>query len=189
MMKSLLQLMDKIPHFDTSQSYGFISKFIHFVFIILFLPQIVFGFLLHILPKSIKSLGYMSHKALGVLLLWMLVIRVINLGVQSDRPKPIAVKYLRSYVPKLHSILYLSMLAMPISGWIMSSIADKPPYVPMIGEWVFPVPHHKSLGAFMHELHHIFAYITSAALSLHLLHFIVMRFGKGVRIGSRMFKF
>ena len=181
--------MGKDSHFDTIQSYGFISKFMHFLFIVLLLPQIVFGFLLHLLPKSIKSLGYMSHKAMGVLLLWLLVIRVVNVGIQSDRPKPIAVKSLRAYIPKLHSILYLSMLVLPISGWIMSSIANKPPYVPMIEKWVFPVPLYKSLGAFMHDLHNIFAYIISAALSLHLLHFIVMRFGRGVRIGSRMFKF
>ena len=175
--------------FDTSRSYSSLSKIFHLIFIFLFLPQLTGGFLLSKIPKSLKASAYMTHKAMGVLLLWLFLARIMNVFMQVRRPQIIATPTLNKAVRLVIYLLYTAMLIMPISGWIMSSIAKKAPYIPFIGNWYFPVPRWKWLGGLMHEIHHFFAYIAAAVVLLHIANFLYLHYIKKFRVSDRMFKF
>jgi cytochrome b561 len=66
-----------------------------------------------------------------------------------------------------HFLLYLFLIVMPLSGWIMSSAADKPPHLLGWG-MALPVPQSEALGGFFWNIHSWLAIVLIAFIVLHV---------------------
>jgi cytochrome b561 len=118
-------------------------------------------------PKGMG--GYPLHKSIGVTVLLLLAARVM---VRLSRPTPA----LPEVMPKWEKMLakggvvgfYLLMLAVPLSGYLMSNSAGRE--VLLFG---IPMPvlveKNKELNHLMHEVHEIAANALMVFIGLHVL--------------------
>lgn len=159
---------------NTSDRYGIISKFFHWIIALLVFAQ--FYLILwerYVLPeKSLLANIYISgfHKPIGILIL---ILVILTLLWKMFNPRP-------GYLPNMpnwekitaratHALLYILLIIMAMSGFIMSSAAGKPPN--LFGLYQFPmlIEQNKILSDFFFKVHAISGYCLVALITLHIL--------------------
>jgi cytochrome b561 len=133
---------------NTSNAYGAVAKFLHWSIVILIIAQYFLAEAAEELPDGLEKLAIVTnHKSFGMLVLALAMLRiswkVLNRGQPAPVPMP---KAQRIAAAAGHGLLYLLILAQPITGWMMSSAANYP--VTFFGLFQFP-----SLVAANHDLH------------------------------------
>ena len=99
--------------------YGLVSVIFHWVSAVFFIGNLIGGYLMSgfIFKAKIWS-WYNLHKQIGLLMLLGVLLRILN------RVCTVAV---RSPDWRLHHVLYIGLIFMPLSGWVMSSSAGYAP--------------------------------------------------------------
>jgi|SRR5690625_888350 len=135
--------------------YHGVSRFLHWLVAVMILGMLVLGFYMVDLPLSPTKLQlYSWHKWAGVSIFLLVVLRLIW---RLRHPAPPMVAQLSPAMKKLaiagHYGLYMLMLAIPLSGWLMSSAKG----VPTVWFGVLPlpdlVPEHQALGELLLAVH------------------------------------
>jgi cytochrome b561 len=111
-----------------------------------------------------------THKAVGIT---VLVLAALRLAWRFTNPVPVLPATTRNYERVLsriaHTLLYILLVSMPLSGWMMSSAGGRT--VSYFGLFDLPnlVAESEAIGDFFHEFHEIAAVIFVAVIALHLL--------------------
>ncbi len=111
---------------EEAKSYHVISKGIHWVTALIFFGLLFVGFYMTGLPFGEDKLAiYALHKSFGLLLLFLVGVRVL-MHLFVTRPSPLKThKIWEKMLSKAaHVFLYFAMFALPLSGWVMSSAGD-----------------------------------------------------------------
>ena len=168
---------------NTNESYGSVTKFLHWFMAMAIIFLLAVGYFLEELQL------YKLHKALGFVILILAVIRLcwrfMNPvpGYDKDMPK------LMVFAGHMgHYFLYALMIAMPLSAFIASNAAMKWP-VSFI--FLFDMPflwEEKNVGLakFMMEIHSILAIIFIVIISAHVLAAFYHHFIRKDNILTRM---
>jgi len=135
---------------NTADSYGSLAKFLHWTIVILIIAQYFIVESAEELPDGLEKLSLISwHKSFGMLVLILALVRIAwrlaNRGAPAPVPMP---KQQRIAAATGHGLLYLLILAQPLTGWAMSSAANYP--VTLFGWFQFP-----ALVGASHDLHEI----------------------------------
>jgi cytochrome b561 len=104
--------------------YHSIAITLHWVMAIAFLVMLASGLTMKYLPieQALKFNLYQWHKSLGVLLLLTFGLRLLVRLTQPIPALPASMKQLEQLAAKFgHAALYVWMLALPLSGWVMVS--------------------------------------------------------------------
>ncbi|RUR11128.1 cytochrome b [Legionella sp. km772] len=121
------------------------------------------------LPIGIQKLKlYGLHKAFGILVLILAILRII--WRLSNKTPSLNIPKLELIAARLaHLALYILMLAMPISGWLMSSAAGLAPS--FFGLFTLPnlVAPNDELREWFAFVHEWLAYGLIAIISVHTL--------------------
>jgi cytochrome b561 len=135
---------------NTANSYGAIAKFLHWTIVILIIAQFFLAESADELPDGIEKLSLLSrHKSIGMLVLILALARIGWKLASRGAPAPVPMpKQQRIAAAAGHGLLYLLVLAQPISGWAMSSAANYP--VTLFGWIQFP-----ALVGANHDLHEL----------------------------------
>lgn len=109
---------------NTDNSYGSVAKFLHWFIAIIILFLLTIGYWL-------KDLGipilYKSHKAIGFLLLILVVARILwRFGNITPKYHPSMQKWMVFAIHLFHYGLYALMIIMPLSAFIASNAAQYP---------------------------------------------------------------
>jgi superoxide oxidase len=119
------------------------------------------------------------HFMLGASLLFLVIIRIAA-RIFSTTPEivPPLKPQLKIVSKLMHLALYILMIAMPISGWLMLNANGKA--VPFFGlELPIVIAENKALGEQLHDLHEIGATVGYVLIGLHtaaaLFHHYVMK--------------
>ncbi len=155
-------------------SYSKIAKLLHWSVAILIIGLIAVGLYMEGLdydgPTGTKMQLYGTHKALGVVVLGIMFVR-IAWRIASKYPKSLGThqaweKILSKIV---HGVLYLMAFSMPLSGWAMSSSHGYP--VSMFGLFDMPalVEKNEIRGELFAEIHEIGGYALIAVIVLHVV--------------------
>jgi len=136
-------------------------------------------------PQVLKL--YSLHKSLGITVLTLAVLRIAWRLFNPPPPLPSAmpmIQKIASYV--VHGLLYLGMLAIPLTGWAASSSAGFA--VAPFGLFTLPniAPKDHDLHELMGELHEIFAYLVMALVVLHLAAALYHQFVQKDNLLARM---
>jgi len=137
-----------MPLRNTASSYGAVAKFLHWGIVILIIAQYVLAEAADELADGPEKLGVIAnHKAIGMLVLLLMLTRIGWKLAQRGLPQPLPMPRAQRIVAAAgHGILYLLLLALPLSGWLMASAAGDPPG--FFGLFEFP-----SLMGASHDLH------------------------------------
>ncbi len=155
---------------NTKDKYGVMAKGFHWIIGLAMLCLLVVGIYMADLDKSpLKWELYDLHKATGIFVLALASLRVIwrfmNVQPESLPTHKIWEKALSKIT---HIVLYVTMLGMPLSGWVMSSAGEHP--ISFFGLFKVPpiVGKNEELGELAHEIHGILGYMLLVTIGLHL---------------------
>lgn len=150
--------------------WGSIAKFFHWTIALFVIGLLIGGLVMvdmKVSPDKFKF--YALHKSFGVTVLVLMLLRFAWRGV-DPRPAdvagmPPAVAFLAHSV---HRLLYLALLAMPISGWVYNSASNFP--LQWFGLIQLPalVAPDKEIKHWAHETHEFLAWTIIVLLALHV---------------------
>ena len=155
---------------NTANRYGLIAITFHWVIALLILGMLALGLYMVDLPISLNKLRlYGWHKEFGILILILAMLRIFwrYLNVAPVLPTHLA-RLQKIAAKSAHYIFYFLMIAMPLTGWMMSSSAGVP--VSFFGLFVLPdlVSANKNLSQLLASIHGWMAYFLIAMITLHV---------------------
>lgn len=154
---------------NTQARYGLIAKGFHWLMALAIIGMLALGLYMEDLPLGPAKLEwYGLHKSVGAALLLAVLLRFAWRQANRVPPLPADLSAAERYGAKLaHFGLYGLMLAMPLTGWLMSSAAGFP--VSVFGWFMLPdlLAPDKALADRFKEAHEWLAF---ALIGLALLH-------------------
>ena len=159
-----------MPLRNTAEAYGSLARFLHWAIVLLIVPQYFIAEAAEELPKGLERPQLMDwHKSLGLLVLLLALARIGWGLVNRGLPGPIGNPWQRKAAAAGHGLLYLLVLAQPISGWAMSSAANFP--VTLFGWFQFPalVAENQDLHEALEEVHETLFFLLLAVAVVHIL--------------------
>jgi len=119
---------------------------------------------------------YDLHKSLGVVVLILVFLRIINRLIFRAPALPVALpKYEKILAHITHYSIYLLLILIPLSGYLMSNSFGFPVHLFSV-EMPVLVQKNFELAPLFAELHEIFAYSLIGLLALHIAGVIKHRF-------------
>ncbi len=150
--------------------YTSTAKSLHWLMALMIVGLFALGLYMKELPLSPAKLQlYSWHKWAGVTVFVLLLARVAWRMTHRPPPLPWQMSRLHQQVAHAgHLMLYLLMLAIPVSGWLMSSAKG----FPTVWFGVLPLPDlvgkDKALGELLGNLHALLNWTLAAVLVAHV---------------------
>ena len=121
-----------------SASWHAVAKFLHWLIALLIAAQFALGWMAaswHLSPTKLNL--FVWHKSTGMLVLALVVFRLLWRLSHAVPALPADMPAWERFAAHLsHALLYLVMIAMPLTGWVVSSAAG----VPFSIYWQIPLP-------------------------------------------------
>lgn len=158
---------------NTQGSYGSVAKWMHWLIFFMVVLMLLSGYF---------SVIDIPHKILGLSVLILMIFRVIwALCNPTPRLPPVLPKWQARMAHGVQWLLCVSLIAMPVSGWIMASAYGKPPHLASL---YLPAPfvsHNLALAGWCWKIHSTLAIVILCCLGLHILaagkHYFIDRDG------------
>jgi cytochrome b561 len=152
-------------------TYPTATRFFHWSIALLLLIQIPLAWYMIELPMGAEKFArYGLHKSLGMTLFTLAVIRLVRAIICKGPSLPPETKvYEKVLARATQGILYLLLVIMPITGWLMSSAANVP--VVLFGVIELPglVAPNKEFMEGMQNVHEMQSYLLLGLITFHLL--------------------
>lgn len=157
---------------NTPARYGALAIVLHWTMAGLLLVLVALGLYMGSLPDvgfdRVKITLILVHKALGLLALWIVLLR-LAWRVGNVLPRLVGGLPMWQQVAArfVHLWLYALMLALPLTGWVMSSAGGYP--VSFFGWFDLPdlVPRNEAMFRAWITVHHWLAYALVVLVALH----------------------
>jgi cytochrome b561 len=180
-----------MPARNSPLRYGTVAATLHWLIAAAIIGMIGFGYYLSTLPIADPGLFRLVqiHKSIGLTILALSVLRTVWRLVNPVPPLPDTLgKPMKVLARATHILLYVLIVAIPLSGWAM--VSASPLGIPTMWFGLFEWPHIAPLAHLpfdrkpaaeetIHTLHAWLAYGTAALLALHigaaLLHHFFMK--------------
>jgi len=156
---------------NTRYHYGIVTRSLHWLVALLVIGQILVGFYTTTFADpSAKSWLMFLHKSVGLTILWLMLLRIIWVFTNRQPGYEARVPlWQRALARLIHFLLYILLLALPISGWIMSTAADRTPsYFGLFNLPLPGIPVSKALASTADNLHVVLVWIAIALVVLHI---------------------
>ncbi len=172
---------------NSDQHYGSISKFLHWLIAVLVFCMLIAGYFMgDISNKTLHSQIVLAHKLTGLLILALIVLRLVWTLINPKPRLPLETPAWQTFATWLvHSLFYVFLILMPLSGWVMSVAAGKPPKLDGVS-LSLPIAKNKPLSNTAYDLHSWLAIVIIALISLHVLAAIYHHYVKKDNIFLRM---
>ncbi len=150
--------------------WGSVAKFFHWTIALFVIGLLVGGLTMvdmKVSPDKFKL--YALHKSFGITVLALMLLRFAWRGI-DPRPQDVAgmAPIVAFAAHAVHRLLYVALLAMPISGWVYNSASNFP--LQWFGQVNLPaiVAPDKGLKHLAHEVHEFLAWTIIALLLAHV---------------------
>jgi cytochrome b561 len=143
---------------------------LHWIIALLIFTAFPLGVYMHELPLSPDKLRlYSWHKWIGVTIFLLAMFRVSWRGTHRPPPLPAAMASWEKFAAhSVHYLLYVLILAIPLSGWLMSSAKG----VQTVWFGVLPLPDlvskDKELGDSLKEVHEVLNFLMLGLVLAHI---------------------
>lgn len=165
---------------NTEMTYGSGTRLLHWTISILIISLLIVGFYMTSLQISDnKWYIYGLHKATGVVILGLVILRIIWRFTNVWPGLPRSVPRWQALVAKINIFfLYCAMLTMPLTGFFGSLLGGHD--ISFFGFFTIPaIAQDKEAGKWLFEVHDTVAYILVALIGLHffaaLYHHFIMK--------------
>ena len=159
-----------MPVRNTTYRWGVLSQLFHWLIVALVILQVTLASLADDLPPGAKKLALLArHKSVGITILMLVILRLLWRQLNPIPLLPTTLKpYERVLAHTTHTLLYVLLFTMPLSGWMMSSARGFP--VSWFGFFQLPdlVPKSKPLYEALLTTHATLAIVLGAVVALHV---------------------
>lgn len=174
---------------NTGERYGLVARVFHWSIGLLIVAQLTLGFWTFEFMErdALRSANAGLHKALGVVLLIMILARVAWRWYDEPPALPAAMSAQERTGARVgHILLYILMLAMPILGLLVSDTGGRPTDV--FGLFTVPVMvgENEELHEFFEDAHKFGAYALGLLIVFHVGAAIMHRFVRRDGVAERM---
>lgn len=165
-----------MPITNTQATYGSVSKAFHWLTALLILTAIPLGILANGAPFATgeeiaqKALLFSLHKTVGVTVFFTALARILWAITQKKPAGLHADNRLETFAAQaVHWLLYISMLMVPLSGWLhhAASVGFAPILWPF-GQSLPMIPKSEAVSAFFSGGHFVFTKLLLASVVLHV---------------------
>ena len=156
---------------NTHAAYGRVSRYLHWSIATLMFCLVPIGLFMTILPvDQLERQGFAAaHQSLGITVLALFVLRVLWLlvspppGAETDTPA-----WQHQAARAVHLVLYASLVAFPLSGYLLSAAGDVPIdfYAPPLPGIIRPGNSAASIAGLIHDW--LLPILFCAAIALHV---------------------
>jgi cytochrome b561 len=116
---------------NEADRYGQVSRFLHWTIAILFITLIPMGIFASIIPEgtSFRNAYYVVHKTIGLVVIGLVFVRLVWNRISPRPALDAALKPTERKLAKFaHGALYVAMVAVPITGFVMTSFHGYPTF-------------------------------------------------------------
>lgn len=157
-----------MPLKSNAERWGSVAQWLHWLMAIGIIGAGALGWYMEGLPRGMDKIdAYALHKSIGLTVLALLVLRVAwRVFDRGPREEP-APRWQRLAARATHGLMYLLMLAIPLSGWLYNSARG---YPLQWFKWInLPalVEKNDALGDFADQAHEFLAWVLAALLLAH----------------------
>lgn len=147
--------------------YSSIQKTLHWLLAFLIIMMLLVGFSFDFIPKDMafKAPLRNAHKVIGIGVLCLVCLRIYLRLLKRPTVAPIP-RWMQHASHLSHVLLYLMMIGMPLSGWIMSTAAQKMP--PWFHVFLPGVPVSKALASQFYNVHSWMSWLLAAVIIIHI---------------------
>lgn len=156
---------------NTSTHYGAVSRLLHWLIALMIISLMIVGSYMEGLPDDHAQRGmiYGLHKATGALVLLLVVVRVAWLAFSPAPALPDAIPPRdRKLATAVKHLMYMLMLAVPLSGVLMSNFFGSPINIYGLFELPLLTPENRELAGLFHTIHGISVQILFVCVVLHI---------------------
>jgi cytochrome b561 len=162
---------------------------LHWVIAILVVTNVTLASMSEDLPRAAKAAYMNPHKAIGVSILMLSLFRLFWRLGHKPPAMPDAITGWQAKLGKIvHALFYFLILAVPLSGWVMSSMHPQAPPVSFFGLFDITLPFGKneSVAGVGHEAHEILTKPLVILIFLHVIAALKHQFADRVPFIQRM---
>lgn len=174
---------------NTRDSYGLPAKIFHWLLSFMIICMLIVGFTMAGMePSDQKSELYAGHKATGVIVLSVVILRFIWRLLNVEVLLPIGIPSWQRTVARLtHYLLYFFMFMMPISGIMMSRFGGHD--INVFGKFtIHAYEKNPDIAKLFWQFHGYAAMVFIALIILHILGALYHHFVRKDRVLIRMIK-
>ena len=162
---------------------------LHWALAALIISNFVLASLAEDVARELRGAYMNPHKAIGISILLLSLFRLYWRIGHKPPPLPDAVSGWQAKLGKfVHVLFYFLIIAVPLSGWIMSSAHPQAPPVSYFGlfEVTLPIGKSESLAGVGHEAHEILTKPLFILIALHILAALKHQFADRLPFIQRM---
>jgi len=112
---------------SNDHQWGSVAKFFHWVIALAILGNGTFGLLMDLAHSPMQKINWLAlHKSIGLTVLALALLRVLwrwRDGRPREEPAP---RWQQWAARTVHGVLYVLIVALPLSGWWFNSVTGKP---------------------------------------------------------------
>ena len=154
---------------EPTEKFSLSRRLFHWGIALLLLIQIPLAWYMTDLPDGpgkIQTFGL--HKSFGMTIFSLAVLRLVWSWISQRPALPAGTPRWEKVLAKIsQAILYLLVILMPMSGWMMSSFADAPVVIFGLLELPMLVPPDPARVEDFKEMHELQSYILFTVITLH----------------------
>lgn len=150
--------------------YTKVAIWLHWLIGLAVIANICLAMLTEGMPRDVHRAAMGVHKALGITILALTLVRIVWRLLHKAPPLPAAVPAWQRPLSKIvHFLFYALLILLPLSGWVWMSAADRP--IDFFGLFTVPslVAPDKALAYVMHERHELLGLTMLALVVIHIL--------------------
>lgn len=150
------------------KKYSLSLRIIHWVVAILIFVSLFLGLTMEGFSGELKNKAYFIHKSLGVTIFLLFFVRLASRLKTSKPPYNIKLTKLESIVSNItHTLLYILMLLIPISGYLMTNALGYG--VSWFGiNLPLVISKNEEVADFFYEIHEYASFFLIGLIILHL---------------------
>lgn len=154
---------------NSSEAYGIVSRFFHWLTALLVFVMLGLGWGREVMPGAWRPAMMDWHKSIGITILVLFAARLFwRLYTKPPRLPETLSRLSKHAAHGVHGLLYLTLAALPLSGWLMLSAMGRPPS--LFGLAVLPPLIDKAPGLvpLLKNAHELMAYGLVALVVAHV---------------------
>lgn len=150
--------------------YTKVAIWLHWLIGLAVIANIGLAMLTEDMPRETHRAAMDIHKALGITILALTIVRILWRLGHKPPPLPAATPaWQRPLSKAVHFLFYALLILLPLSGWVWMSAADRP--IDFFGLATIPTiaQPNKGLADVMHDRHEVLGLTMLALAAIHIL--------------------
>lgn len=112
---------------SSERQWGSVAKFFHWIIALAILGNGTFGLLMDLAASPMQKINWLAlHKSIGLTVLALALLRILWRWSERRPAEVPAPRWQQWSARAVHAVLYVMIVAMPLSGWWFNSISGKP---------------------------------------------------------------